>query len=93
MINWGESTFIQNGLNTINLIDVSGCVRRFRDRALVPVPALKFDFDLTDTIAIQGFYQLGFRKTRLEPYGTFFGTSDIASPEVAWSARMVSIQT
>ena len=82
VINWGESTFIQNGLNTINPVDVSKLRAAGSEikEALVPVPALKFDFDLTDTIAIQGFYQLGFRKTRLEPYGTFFSTSDIASP-------------
>ena len=82
VINWGESTFIQNGLNTINPVDVSKLRAAGSEikEALVPVPALKFDYELTDSIALQGFYQLGFRKTRLEPYGTFFSTSDIASP-------------
>ena len=82
VINWGESTFIQNGLNTVNPVDVSKLRAAGSEikEALVPVPALKFDYELTDSIALQGFYQLASRKTRLEPYGTFFSTSDIASP-------------
>ena len=82
VINWGESTFIQNGLNTVNPVDVSKLRAAGSEikEALVPIPALKFDYQLNDVVSLQGFYQWGWRKTRLEPYGTFFSTSDIASP-------------
>ena len=82
VINWGESTFIQNGLNTINPVDLSKLRAAGSElkEALVPIPAAKFDYDLTDTISLQGFYQLGWRPTRLEPAGTFFSISDIAAP-------------
>ncbi len=82
VINWGESTFIQNGLNTVNPIDVSKLRAAGSElkEALVPIPAAKFDYDLTDTVSLQGFYQLGWRPTRLEPAGTFFSITDIAAP-------------
>ncbi len=81
VINWGESTFIQNGINTVNPVDL-GKLRAAGSEikeALVPIPALKFDYDLSDTLSLQGFYQLGWRPTRLEPIGTFFSVTDIAS--------------
>jgi hypothetical protein len=82
VINWGESTFIQNGLNTINPVDLSKLRAAGSEikEALVPIPAAKFDYDLSDTVALQGFFQLGWRPTRLEPIGTYFSVTDIASP-------------
>ncbi len=82
VINWGESTFIQNGLNTINPVDVSKLRAAGSElkEALVPIPAARFDYDISDSVSLQGFYQLGWRPTRLEPLGTFFSITDIASP-------------
>ncbi|MEO2149929.1 MAG: DUF1302 domain-containing protein [bacterium] len=82
VINWGESTFIQNGLNGVNPVDLSKLRAAGSEikEALVPIPAAKFDYDLSDTVSLQGFYQLGWRPTRLEPIGTFFSVTDIASP-------------
>ena len=68
-INWGESLFIQNGIATINPVDVAKLRTAGAQikEAFLPVPAIKLDFDLTDNVAIESFYQLMWRKSRIEP--------------------------
>ena len=70
VINWGESTFIQNGINVINPIDVtkfripgSSCARRW------PVPLLSASAELTDTLTIEGFYQFKQEELEIDPSG------------------------
>jgi len=82
VLSWGESTFIQNGINVINPVDVSKlrvAGAELRD-ALVPVPMVSANADLTGNLSIEGFYQLKWERTEIEPAGTFFSTSDHASP-------------
>lgn len=82
VLSWGESTFILNGINTINPIDVT----RFRvagaevREGLVPVPIIDVNVGLTDKLSIEGFLQLEWDNTEIEPEGTFFSTNDFASP-------------
>ena len=87
VISWGESTFIQNGINTINPVDVSklrvaGAELR---EALTPVPALDVSIGFTDKFSAEVFYQFGWRPTELEPKGTFFSTTDSISPGANFS--------
>lgn len=82
VINWGESTFIQNGVNTINPVDVSklrvaGAELR---EAFLPVPSVHASYVLNQRFSAEGFYQFGWKPTEIEPAGTFFSTSDIAGP-------------
>jgi len=82
VISWGESTFIQNGINIINPVDltklrVAGA--ELRD-ALQPVMALDVGIGLTDNLSLEGFWQLQEKNVELEPAGTFFSTNDFASP-------------
>ncbi len=82
VINWGESTFIPNGLNVINPIDVS----RLRSpgaelrEALLPIPAAYMSIGVTENITLEGFWQWSWRETQLDPAGTFFSTSDALGP-------------
>lgn len=82
VLSWGESTFIQNGINTINPIDVT----KFRvagaevREGLIPVPIIDVNVGLTDKLSIEGFLQLEWDNTEIEPEGTFFSTNDFASP-------------
>jgi hypothetical protein len=81
VISWGESTFIQNGVNVINPFDVTslrvaGAELR---NALRPVPALDVSVGLSERFSVEAFYQLFWEPTELEPLGTFFSTTDIAS--------------
>lgn len=82
VLNWGESTFIQNGINAINPIDVSKfriAGAEVRD-GLVPIPLIDLNLSINDKFSIEAFYQFSWRHTEIEPEGTFFSTSDFASP-------------
>jgi hypothetical protein len=80
VVNWGESTFIQGGINSINpvnvnLLRVPGASLR---EALKPVPRLWANLGATDSISLEGFYQSHWKETIIDPVGTYFSTSDIA---------------
>jgi hypothetical protein len=80
VLSWGESTFIQNGINTINPIDASR-IRvpgaELKD-ALMPVPMVSFSLGLTQDLSIEGFYQLAYQETEIDPPGSYFSTNDFA---------------
>ncbi len=80
VINWGESTFIQGGINAINPLDVS--VLRvpgseLRD-ALLPVGAVKFSLKPTSSTSFEAFYQYTWEDLKIDPVGSYFSTTDIA---------------
>lgn len=82
VLNWGESTFIQNGINVVNPIDVTKlrvAGAEIRD-ALVPVPVLNASMGLTDALSVEAFYQFDWKQTEIEARGTFFSTNDFISP-------------
>lgn len=80
VINWGESTFIQGGINAINPLDVS--VLRvpgaeLRD-ALLPVGAVKFTIKPSQNTSFEGFYQYTWEELKVDPVGSYFSTTDLA---------------
>ena len=82
VLNWGESTFIPNGINAINPIDVSklrlpGSELR---EALLPVTMASVSVSPTDALSMEGFYQFGWEETRIDPVGSYFSTVDYAGP-------------
>jgi hypothetical protein len=82
VLSWGESTFIQNGINVINPADVTklrSAGSELRE-GLIPVPMIQASASLTDTFSVEAFYQLKWRHTEIEAAGTFFSTNDFASP-------------
>jgi hypothetical protein len=82
VINWGESTFIANGINTINPIDVSKlriAGAELRD-AFLPLNALDLNVSLSDQISFESFYLFEWNNTELEPSGTFLSSNDFAGP-------------
>ena len=82
VLNWGESTFIQNGINAVNPFDVS----RLRTpgselrEALVPVSMFSASVAPTDTLSIEGFYQLDWEETEIDPVGSYFSVTDYVGP-------------
>ncbi len=81
VLSWGESTFIQNGINAINPIDVAkiripGAELK---EALIPVPMLSVSLGLTENITLEAFYQWKWEKTLLEPNGSYFSANDLVS--------------
>jgi len=80
VVSWGESTFIQDSINTINPVDVSklripGAELR---EALEPVPMLWGSLDIRDNVSFEGFYQFRWRETKIDPPGSYFSTNDLA---------------
>ena len=83
VVNWGESTFIPNGINVINGVDVAKLRNPGADlkEALRPTPMIWASQGLTDRISIEGFYSFRWRETRIDPRGTYFSTTDALSPD------------
>ena len=82
VINWGESTFIQNGINVINPIDltkyrVPGSELR---EALRPVPLLSASVQMTDNLTLEGFYQFKQEEMEIDPSGSYFSLKDTVGP-------------
>lgn len=90
VLNWGESTFIGNGINVVNPVNVSMLRKpgsELRD-ALLPVPMISASLDLSENITVEGFYQFSFDYTDIDPPGTFFSASDIVGDggDILWLA-------
>ena len=82
VVSWGESTFIQNGINTINPVELGvlrGAGAELRE-GLKPVPMVDTSISLNDNLSVELFYQFVFRHTEIEPEGTFLSVNDFASP-------------
>jgi len=82
VVSWGESTFIQNGINVINPVDVAairvpGAELR---EALLPVNMLWGSAGVTLNSSIEGFYQFEWDETEPDPSGSYFSTNDFATP-------------
>jgi hypothetical protein len=83
VISWGESTFIPNGINVINPVNLSklrapGAELR---EAFLPTPMLWASQELSDTLSVEGFYQANWKKTRIDPRGTYFSSNDFLSDD------------
>jgi hypothetical protein len=83
VVSWGESTFIQNGINAINPIDVA----RIRvpgselKEALLPIPMLWASFQLTESLSMEAVWMTSYKKTEIDPRGSFFSTNDYVSDD------------
>jgi len=82
VLNWGESTFIPNGINAINHFDVSklrlpGSELR---EALLPVGLASVAVAPTDTLSVEGFYQLEWEETEIDAVGSYFSSTDYVGP-------------
>jgi hypothetical protein len=83
VISWGESTFIPNGINSINPVDLSllripGSELK---EAFIPTTGIWSSLELTNQASIEGFYLTNFDKIRIDPKGSFFSTNDTVSDD------------
>ncbi|MGO1461298.1 MAG: DUF1302 domain-containing protein [Marinobacter sp.] len=81
VLSWGESTFIQGGINTINPIDVPAFRApgaELKD-ALLPVEMLYLSAGVTENITLEAFAQTDWAPVRPDDCGTFFSTNDFTS--------------
>lgn len=81
VLNWGESTFIQNGISVINPIDVTqirtpGAELR---NALEPIGMVWGSVGIGENGTLEGFYEYEWDETDPEPSGAYFSTNDFAT--------------
>lgn len=81
VVSWGESTFIQGGINTINPIDVPAFRApgsQLKD-ALLPVEMFYGSAGITQNVTVETFVQTDWEPVRPDDCGTFFSTNDFAA--------------
>ena len=68
VLSWGESTFIQNGINSINPFDVTALRKPGAEikEALLPVGLLYANVGLTMDLSVEAFYQYEWKRTILD---------------------------
>lgn len=81
VVSWGESTFIQGGINSINPVDVSAFRRPGAEikEGLIPVNMFYLSQSITENLSAEGFYQLEWDQTVTDNCGTFFSQPDVIS--------------
>jgi hypothetical protein len=80
VISWGESTFIQHGINTINPVDVSRARAPGAElkEVFIPVGTVFVNASLTDNFGISAYYQYEWEPSRLPQAGSYFASNDFA---------------
>ncbi len=81
VVNWGESTFIFNGINSI----VAANANRARgpgarlEEVFIPAEMLWMGFNIVDGVDAEVFYQWKWRETIPDAAGTLLSTNDFAT--------------
>ncbi len=79
-LNWGESTFIQNGVSRVMPLDGAAAARPGSElrEIFLPVPMVYAQMDLFGDVSAEAFYQLQWRRTIPPARGSFLSTTDVA---------------
>ena len=79
-VSWGESTFIQNGINVINHFDVAALRVPGSElkEGFLPQEMVNFSVQFTDNLSAQAIYIADWDATVPEPAGSYFSTNDFA---------------
>jgi hypothetical protein len=82
VVSWGESTFIQGGLNAINHFDVAALRVPGSElkEAFLPQEMAVLNLQFNERFSGQFLYLLDWNDTEPEPVGSYFSTNDFAVP-------------
>jgi hypothetical protein len=83
VISWGESTFIPNGINVINPVDLSKLRIPGSElkEGFIPTAGIWGSFQLTSAATLEAFYLTNHDKIRIDPRGSYFSNNDFASDD------------
>jgi hypothetical protein len=83
VVSWGESTFIPNGINVINPVDISKLRIPGSElkEAFIPSKMLWISQELSKSASVEGFVLANFDKIKLDPRGSYFSNNDFASDD------------
>ena len=78
VLSWGESTFIQNGINVINPFDVTALRKPGSEikEALLPVGMVYANYGVTGDLSVEAFIQYDWQRTILDECGTYWNAAD-----------------
>lgn len=81
VVSWGESTFIQSGINVVNAVDVSQLRVAGAElkEAFLPNNMIWGSFKINENLSLEGLYLFEWEQTEPEPTGSYFSTNDIAA--------------
>lgn len=93
VVSWGESTFIQNGINAVNPVDVSAFRRPGAEikEGLIPVNMFYVSQSLTENLSAEAFYQLEWDQTIVDNCSTFFSQGDIVADGCTTNLNVLSM--
>ncbi|MDR3498573.1 MAG: DUF1302 domain-containing protein [Parvibaculum sp.] len=78
-LNWGESLFITGGINSFQAFDVTAlrsAASELKD-GMTPMPMVYASFAATEALTVEAFWQFSYKRTELDPAGSFFAVNDI----------------
>jgi len=83
VVNWGESSFLRFGVDTINPLNLVALVQPVTTARDLPIPQgmLWGAASVTENVAVEGLYQYEWEKVRVPPVGWFFSTADLLGAE------------
>lgn len=81
VLSWGESTFIPNGVNSVNPIDVAKLRTPGSElkEALRPLMMASASLNISEAVSLEAFYLFDWERTRVDPPGTYFSTNDFVA--------------
>ncbi|MEG9863001.1 MAG: DUF1302 family protein [Parvularculales bacterium] len=93
VISWGEGTFLFNGINSINPIDVSAFRRPGAEikEGLLPILAAYTSIGLPFDLTLDAFYQFGHEEYELDRDGTPFSAIDVANRSATYGGNINGI--
>ena len=80
VVSWGESTFIQNGINVINHFDVAALRVPGSElkEGFLPQEMVNFSLQFNDNFSAQAIYLADWNATVPEPAGSYYSSNDFA---------------
>jgi len=79
VVNWGESSFVRDGIDIINPLDLAALnqpATPVRD-LLIPQGMLWGAASLTTHVAVEAYYQYDWKRVGLPPVGSYFSGNDL----------------
>jgi hypothetical protein len=83
VLNWGESTFLRFGVETVTPLDVAAGLRPASSTRDLQIPQgmLWAAANVTETLALEAFYQYDWEPVRSLPVGSYFSDNDVAGAD------------
>ncbi|QTD36082.1 DUF1302 domain-containing protein [Pseudomonas fluorescens] len=77
VINWGESLFVQGGINNTNAYDIQALARpgvQLKE-AVLPAPMLSVASGLGSGVNVEAYYQFAWNKSEIPPVGSYWSNT------------------